>query len=77
VAAITPKRATDRAPASEGEVRSAWLRLLRLLAAEVARRMPAAVDLTPDRPPREACTAPAVSPAARIRPRADERSERP
>jgi hypothetical protein len=41
VAANTPEPPPDRAPTSEGEVRSAWLRLLRLLAAEVARRVPA------------------------------------
>jgi hypothetical protein len=77
VAANTPEPPLDRAPTSDGEVRSTLLRLLRLLAAEVARRVAAADDLERDGPPREACTTPAGSPAERIRPRAVERSERP
>ena len=46
-----PDPGPDRGPESEATVRSALLRLLRLLAAEVARRLPAPGDPGRDRKP--------------------------
>jgi hypothetical protein len=51
-----PKQSPDREPVSEAEVRSALLRLLRLLAAEVAKRLPAPNAPGRDRPAHDART---------------------
>src|SRR6516162_2183719 len=66
----TPNQSPDRKPIPEAEVRSALLRLLRLLAAEVARRLPAPNDPGRDRHPRDACTIQVGFPIERVPSRA-------
>jgi hypothetical protein len=49
----TPNQAPGRGPAPEAAVRSTLLRLLRLVAAEVVRRLLVQDDPKRDRPPRD------------------------
>jgi hypothetical protein len=73
----TSHQAPDREPVSEAEVRSALLRLLRLLAAEVARRLPVPDDPERDRSSRDVGPTRVGSPVERARPRTADPKERP